>query len=54
MLLHNNKRILLCTGNMLYNIHLQVRFRVITVSSITVFGVGELDGKGLGKIKSTQ
>ena len=54
MLLHKNKRILLCTDNILYNINLQIRFRVITVFSITVFGVGGVDGRGLGKIKSTQ
>ena len=49
MLLHKNKRILLCTGNMLYNINLQIGFRVLTV-----LGVGGVDGKGLGKIKFTQ
>ena len=37
MLLHINNRILLCTGNMLYNIDLQIGFQ-----AITLFGVGEL------------
>ena len=37
MLLHKSKRILLSTGNMLYNINLQIGFR-----AITVFRVGEL------------
>ena len=36
MLLHKNERILLCTGNMLYNINHQIGF-----GAITVFGVGE-------------
>ena len=29
MLLHKNKRILICTGNMLCNINLHIGFRVI-------------------------
>ena len=37
MLLRKNKTILICTGDMLCNINLQIGFRVITV-----FGVEEL------------
>ena len=44
VLLHKNKRILLCTGNMLYDINLQIGFRVSTV-----FGVGGVDGRGSEK-----